>query len=401
MKVLIVFGTRPEAIKMAPIIEVMARRPEVFDLRICATAQHREMLDNVLPLFDIQPDYDLDLMRENQTLAELTADILGAIDPVICQQEPDWVLVQGDTTTAMAAALAGYYRHVAIGHVEAGLRTYDKLQPFPEEVNRRTTGILADIHFAPTEQAQANLLREGVDKRRILVTGNTVIDALLQVVGREYDFTTGPLAQIPFDKRILLVTAHRRENFGEPLQALCRAIEMISRRHSEDIHVVYPVHLNPQVRNPVHGSLAGLSNVTLLEPLDYASFVHLMNRSYMVLTDSGGLQEEAPSLGKPVLVLRNKTERPEAVQAGTARLVGTKTERIVAETESLLNDSTLYEQMANAANPYGDGHAAERICSALVMTTDEKSGLRTEESPSLPGDKLSRAVSDLHAIVDS
>jgi UDP-N-acetylglucosamine 2-epimerase len=372
MKVLFVLGTRPEAIKMAPIIEVMARRPELFDLRICVTAQHREMLDNVLPLFDIRPDYDLDLMRENQTLAELTADILGAIDPVICREEPDWILVQGDTTTAMAAALAGYYRHVKIGHVEAGLRTYDKLQPFPEEVNRRTTAILADTHFAPTKQAEANLLREGVDVRRIVVTGNTVIDALLQVVGRGYDFTTGPLAQIPFDKRILLVTAHRRENFGEPLQAICKALDVISRRHAEDLQIIYPVHLNPQVRNPVRALLTGLSNVTLLEPLDYLSFVHLMNRSYMVLTDSGGLQEEAPSLGKPVLVLRNKTERPEAVQAGTARLVGTKTERIVAETESLLNDSTLYEQMANAANPYGDGRAAERICEALLAATYEE-----------------------------
>ena len=401
MKVLLVFGTRPEAIKMASVIAVMAARPDLFNLRICLTAQHREMLDKVLPLFEIQPDYDLDLMRESQSLAELNADILTALDPIICRERPDWILVQGDTTTAMAAALAGYYRHVRIGHVEAGLRTYDKLQPFPEEVNRRTTGILADIHFAPTEQAQENLLREGVDKRRIVVTGNTVIDALLRIVGLEYDFTTGPLAQIPFDKRILLVTAHRRENFGEPLHTICRAIEMISRRHAEEIQIVYPVHLNPQVRNPVRASLAGLSNVTLLEPLDYLSFVHLMNRSYMVLTDSGGLQEEAPSLGKPVLVLRNKTERPEAIQAGTARLVGTNTQRIVQETECLLNNSAAYEQMANAVNPYGDGHAAERICRALLMTTDEKSGVRTEESPSLPGDKLPRAVSDLHAMVDS
>jgi UDP-N-acetylglucosamine 2-epimerase (non-hydrolysing) len=357
---------------MAPVIAVMAARPDLFDIRICVTAQHREMLDKVLPLFEIQPDYDLDLMRESQTLAQLNADILTSLDPIICRQKPDWILVQGDTTTAMAAALAGYYRHIRIGHVEAGLRTYDNLQPFPEEVNRRTTGILADIHFAPTEQARANLLREGAYKRRITVTGNTVIDALLHVVGLEYDFTSGPLAQIPFDKRILLVTAHRRESFGEPLQDVCRAIEVISKRHSEDVHIVYPVHLNPQVHNPVCASLAGLSNVALLEPLDYLSFVHLMNRSYIVLTDSGGLQEEAPSLGKPVLVLRNKTERPEAVQAGTARLVGTDADSIVNETERLLSSYEAYGQMANAANPYGDGHAAERICEALLMATCEK-----------------------------
>jgi len=377
---------------MAPIIKAMVRRPEPFDVRVCVTAQHRQMLDEVLALFDIQPDYDLDLMRENQSLAELTADILTALEPVICQEEPDWILVQGDTTTAMAASFAGYYRHVRIGHVEAGLRTYDKLQPFPEEVNRRTTAILADIHFAPSKIAEANLLREGVHRRSIIVTGNTVVDALLQVVRREYDFAKGQLAGIPLDKRILLVTAHRRENFGKPLQAICEALRVISRRHAEDIHIVYPVHLNPEVRNPVPALLAGLSNVTLLEPLDYLSFVHLMNRSYIVLTDSGGLQEEAPSLGKPVLVLRNKTERPEAVRAGTSRLVGTETERIVEESEHLLNNPTAYEQMANAVNPYGEGHASERICQALLMTSQAEFPGRATKSSSL-------ARADLYAPV--
>jgi len=372
MKVLFVFGTRPEAIKMAPLIEAMARQPELFDVRICLTAQHREMLDDVLDIFNIQPDYDLNLMRQKQTLSNLTARIFDALEPVICQEEPDWLLVQGDTTTTMAASLVAYYHRLKIGHIEAGLRTHDKFQPFPEEINRRITGIVADMHFAPTESAQANLLREGVDKRNILVTGNTVIDALFQVVRREYDFANGPLAKIPLDKRILLATAHRRENFGQPMQDICRALRAIAKGYSEDVHIVYPVHLNPNVAEPVYALLSGVSNITLLEPLDYLAFVHLMNRSHIVLTDSGGLQEEAPSLDKPVLVLRNITERPEAVQAGTARVVGTETERIVHETSRLLDDPAAYDRMANAVNPYGDGHAAERICGALLITADEK-----------------------------
>jgi len=372
MKVLFVFGTRPEAIKMAPLIEAMARQPELFDVRICLTAQHREMLDDVLDIFNIQPDYDLNLMRQKQTLSNLTARIFDALEPVIGQEEPDWLLVQGDTTTTMAASLVAYYHRLKIGHIEAGLRTHDKFQPFPEEINRRITGIVADMHFAPTESAQANLLREGVDKRNILVTGNTVIDALFQVVRREYDFANGPLAKIPLDKRILLATAHRRENFGQPMQDICRALRAIAKGYSEDVHIVYPVHLNPNVAEPVYALLSGVSNITLLEPLDYLAFVHLMNRSHIVLTDSGGLQEEAPSLDKPVLVLRNITERPEAVQAGTARVVGTETERIVHETSRLLDDPAAYDRMANAVNPYGDGHAAERICGALLITADEK-----------------------------
>jgi UDP-N-acetylglucosamine 2-epimerase (non-hydrolysing) len=371
MKMLFVFGTRPEAIKMAPVIEAMARRADSFDTRICVTAQHREMLDHVLTVFGIQPDYDLDLMVHEQTLSSLTARALEALDAVICKEDPDWLLVQGDTTTAMTASLAAYYHRVKVGHIEAGLRTHDKYQPFPEEINRRLAGTLADLHFAPTESAQANLVREGIDRRNIIVTGNTVIDSLLSAVQLQYEIGAGPLAGIPFDKRIILVTAHRRENFGEPIRAICRALAGIAKNHPDDVHVVYPVHLNPNIREPVHALLSGHSNITLLDPLDYLSFVHLMNRSHIVLTDSGGLQEEAPSLGKPVLVLRNKTERPEAVDAGTARLIGTKAERIIEETERLLNNSAAYEQMANAVNPYGDGRAAERICQKLIQVEQE------------------------------
>lgn len=372
MKILFIFGTRPEAIKMAPIIEAMRQQPECFDVRICVTAQHREMLDDVLDIFNIQVDYDLNLMRQEQALSSLTARIFDAFDPIISKEDPDWVLVQGDTTTTMVASLVAYYHHVKIGHVEAGLRTHDKFQPFPEEINRRIASTVADLHFAPTETAQENLIREGIDKQNILVTGNTVIDALLQAVQLEYDFANGPLTEIPVGKRILLVTVHRRENFGERLKAICKALDVIAKRYANDVHVVYPVHLNPNIWEPVHTLLNGVSNITLLKPLDYLSFVHLMNRSHIVLTDSGGLQEEAPSLGKPVLVLRSVTERPEAVEAGAARVIGTKTERVVQEAGSLLDDSTAYAKMANAINPYGDGHAAERMCEALLATHNAK-----------------------------
>ncbi len=372
MKIIFIFGTRPEAIKMAPVIEAMAQQPELFDVRICVTAQHREMLDDVLDTFNIHPDYDLDLMRERQTLSDLTARIFNTLDAVIYQEKPDWLLVQGDTTTTMAASILAYYHRVKVGHIEAGLRTHDKFQPFPEEVNRRITGTVADLHFAPTELARQNLIREGIDKRNILVTGNTVIDALLQVVRIHCDFAKALPSEIPLDKRILLVTAHRRENFGQPIQAICKALEVIAKHYAGDVHVVYPVHFNANVWEPVHTLLAGIPNITLLRPLDYFSFVHLMNRSHIVLTDSGGLQEEAPTLGKPVLVLRNITERPEAVQAGTARVVGTQTEQIVQQVQRLLDDSAAYAEMANAVNPYGDGHAAERICEGLLVASDEK-----------------------------
>ncbi len=372
MKVLFVFGTRPEAIKMAPIVQAMAREPELFQTRICVTAQHREMLDHVLDIFNIHPDYDLDLMSEEQALSSLTARILNALGPIVGKENPDWLLVQGDTTTTAVASLVAYYHRVKIGHVEAGLRTHDKLQPFPEEINRRIVAIVADMHFSPTETARENLIREGINERDVFVTGNTAIDALFQILQRRYDFHNGPLADIPFDKRIILVTAHRRENFGKPIRSICKALEAIASSYADDVHIVYPVHLNPNVTRPVHALLNNIPNITLLKPLPYHAFIHLMNRSHIVLTDSGGLQEEAPSLGKPVLVLRRVTERPEAVQAGTAKVIGTETERIVQETRRLLDNPAAYAEMANAVNPYGDGHAAERICEALSMTLSEK-----------------------------
>ena len=357
---------------MAPIIEAMAREPELFETRICVTAQHREMLDHVLDIFNIQPDYDLDLMSEEQALSSLTARIFNALDPIVSKENPNWLLVQGDTTTTMVASLVAYYHQVKVGHVEAGLRTHDKFQPFPEEINRRIAGTVADIHFAPTETAQENLIREGINERSVFVTGNTTIDALFQILQRRYDFRNGPLADIPFDKRIVLVTAHRRENFGQPLRSICKALEVIASSYADDVHIVYPVHLNPNVTRPVHALLSNISNITLLEPLPYHAFIHLMNRSHIVLTDSGGLQEEAPSLGKPILILRSVTERPEAVQAGTAKVIGTETERIVQETKRLLDDPAAYTKMANAINPYGDGHAAQRICRTLSMTPQQK-----------------------------
>lgn len=383
LKVLFIFGTRPEAVKMAPIIKAMENLPEYFSWRICVTAQHREMLDDVLKVFKIHPDYDLNIMRANQNLSKLTARIFDVLDPIVFREKPDWLLVQGDTTTMMVASLIAYYHRIKVGHVEAGLRTQDKFQPFPEEINRRIASAIADLHFAPTVTAQENLIREGIDKKNILVTCNTVIDALLQVVKLNFDFSEGPLVKIPFDKRILLVTAHRRENFGEPLQAICKALQVIANLYARDVHIVYPVHLNPNVREPVHDLLDSVSNITLLGPLDYFNFVHLMNRSYIVLTDSGGLQEEAPSLGKPVLVLRNVTERPEAVRVGTARVIGTETEHIVQEVVRLLDDSADYAKMANSVNPYGDGHAAERICEALLITSNERLPAHARESYSV------------------
>ncbi len=360
IKVLSIFGTRPEAIKMAPVIKALEKHPDNIVSRVCVTAQHREMLDQVLDLFQITPDYDLNLMQPNQSLAALTARIFTELDPVIAQEQPDWVLVQGDTTTVMAASLVAFYRRVKVGHVEAGLRTRDKGQPFPEEINRRVASVVADVHFAPTEQAKQNLLREGVDPATVHVTGNTVIDALHMAAAMDYDVESGPLAGIPWDKRVILVTAHRRENFGRPLENICAALREIAERYN-DVHIVYPVHLNPNVQAPVYRLLSTVSNITLLPPLDYLPLVHLMKRVTLVLTDSGGIQEEAPGLGKPVLVLRETTERPEAVEAGTARVVGTEREAIVRGTAALLEDATVYAQMAQAVNPFGDGKAAEQL----------------------------------------
>ena len=365
LRVLSIFGTRPEAVKMAPVIRRLAITPEVATV-VCVTAQHRQMLDQVLDLFEIKPDYDLDIMKSDQSLSELAAALFSGLDPVLKSVQPDWVLVQGDTTTVAAAALIAYYHSVRVGHVEAGMRTGDKWQPFPEEINRCVAGVVADLHFAPTSQARDNLLHEGTPPDRILVTGNPVIDALQDIIARPYEVESGPLAGIPWDRRVILVTAHRRENFGQPLENIFSALLRIAKSYSERVHIVYPVHLNPNVYDPAQNMLGGVSNITLLEPLDYLHMVHLMSRSYLVLTDSGGIQEEAPAVGTPVLVLRRVTERREAIEAGTALLVGTDLERIVAETSRLLDDREHHAEMARAVNPFGDGQAAERIVEGLI-----------------------------------
>jgi UDP-N-acetylglucosamine 2-epimerase (non-hydrolysing) len=366
LKVLSVLGTRPEAIKMAPVVTELRKYSDRIAARVCVTAQHREMLDQVLQLFDITPEYDLGIMHTNQGLTELTARLLLALEPVLLREKPDWVLVQGDTTTVVAASLAAYYQQIKIGHVEAGLRTGHKYQPFPEEVNRKITDAVADLYFAPTENNRRNLLAEGVSDKLIRLTGNTVIDALLDIAKRPYDWSRGPLATIPSNRRLILVTAHRRESFGLPFQQLCLALREIASAYRQNVHIVYPVHLNPNVQQPVRQILGGLPNVSLLPPMDYLPFVHLMKASRLILTDSGGIQEEAPGFGVPVLVMREKTERPEALAAGTSRLVGTKTETIVEETRRLLDEPEAYRKMAQAANPYGDGHAAERIVEAIL-----------------------------------
>jgi UDP-N-acetylglucosamine 2-epimerase (non-hydrolysing) len=353
---------------MAPIIELLSNHPRVQS-KVAVTAQHREMLDQVLHLFAIEPDFDLDIMQPNQPLHELTASIFLKLNPILEQFAPQWILVQGDTTTVMAAALLAYYHKIRVGHVEAGLRTDDKWQPFPEEINRKVASAVADLHFAPTKWAEENLIREGVSTAAIHVTGNPVIDALQKVLQMPYDLATGPTAGIPEDRKVILVTAHRRENFGEPLQAVFAALEKIASDYADEVHLVYPVHMNPSVRTPAYDFLASIPNVSLLEPLDYLPMVHLMKRAHIILTDSGGIQEEAPALGTPVLVLREKTERPEAVEAGTARLVGTDTGLIVEETRRLLRNEQEYAKMATAANPFGDGHAAERVVEALIAAS--------------------------------
>ncbi len=366
MKVLSVFGTRPEAIKMAPVVRELGRQSGRIVSRVCVTAQHREMLDQVLHLFGIVPDFDLDVMEGNQSPAAVASLILARLEPILETERPDWVLVQGDTTTVAVASLAAFYSGVRVGHVEAGLRTHDKWRPFPEEINRRVAGVVADLHFAPTVRARQNLLCEGVAADCIAVTGNPVIDALHWASRLEYDPAAGLLAGIPWDKRIVLVTAHRRENFGKPLEDICNALLDVAMRYSDQVHIVYPVHLNPNVQEPAYRLLKEVPNITLLPPLDYLPMVHLMKRCYLVLTDSGGIQEEAPGLGKPVLVLREVTERPEAVDAGTVRVVGTDQRRIVEWTRRLLDDAAEYAQMARAVNPYGDGRAAGRIVRALL-----------------------------------
>lgn len=374
MKILSVFGTRPEAIKMAPVVRELAKHANRFENRVCVTAQHREMLDQVLRLFDIRPDYDLNVMQDSRTPTQVAASVMTKIEPVLKEEKPDWVLVQGDTTTVMATAIAAFYAGAKVGHVEAGLRSFDKWQPFPEEINRKVATATADLHFAPTERSRQNLLREGVSDEHICVTGNSVIDALQWVVAQTpTQDTRDVFAKIGGDpnSKWILVTAHRRENFGAPLERICNAIRLLALEYGDAVRFIYPVHLNPNAREPAHRLLGDLSNVSLLPPLDYLPLVHVMKRAHFVLTDSGGIQEEAPSLGKPVLVLRETTERPEAVDAGTVRLVGADDCKIVKESKRLLEDPAAYDAMARAINPYGDGHASERIVSALERSTND------------------------------
>jgi len=369
LRILSIFGTRPEAVKMAPVVKALAANPEL-ESKVCVTAQHRQMLDQVLDLFEIKPDVDLDLMREDQSLPELTANIFTYLDPVLRDLQPDWVLVQGDTTTVMAASLLAFYHNIRVGHVEAGLRTGDKRQPFPEEINRRVASVVADLHFAPTERSRQNLLREGIPDQRITVTGNTVIDALHSILQhpspKEVESLLSRLQIGRNRHRLILVTAHRRENFGKPLEDICLALRTLAEHYAGELQLVYPVHLNPNVQGPVHRFLAGVRNITLLEPLEYLPLVHLMRQATLVLTDSGGIQEEATALNIPTLVLRQVTERPEGVEAGVLKLVGSDPKRIVDEARFLLDDPAVYSAMAHAANPFGDGRAAERIVRALV-----------------------------------
>ncbi|MEB7772027.1 non-hydrolyzing UDP-N-acetylglucosamine 2-epimerase [Kurthia gibsonii] len=361
-KVMTVFGTRPEAIKMAPLVKALQQNTEQIDTVVTVTAQHREMLDQVLETFKIVPDYDLNIMKERQTLLDVATRGLEGLDQIMKEAKPDVVLVHGDTATTFVASLAAFYNQVAIGHVEAGLRTWNKYSPYPEEMNRQLTGVLADIHFAPTEQAKENLLKENKEPNSIIVTGNTAIDALATTVADDY---THPVLESIGDNRMVLLTAHRRENLGEPMENMFRAIYRILEEHP-DVQVVYPMHLNPAVRDTARAILGSHERVHLIEPLEVFDFHNFASHSYMILTDSGGIQEEAPSLGKPVLVLRDTTERPEGIEAGTLKLAGVEEETIYDLTKELLTDSALYNQMAKASNPYGDGHASERIVEALI-----------------------------------
>lgn len=366
IKVMTIFGTRPEAIKMAPLIKELEKYPEQITSIVCVTAQHREMLDQVLEIFNIQPDYDLNIMKERQTLVGIATRALEGLDDVMKEAKPDIVLVHGDTSTTFAGSLAAFYNQIAVGHVEAGLRTYDKYFPFPEEINRRITGVIADMHFAPTKRNKENLLKENTPKENIFVTGNTVIDALRTTVRSDYVFKDAALAGMHWgDKKVIVMTAHRRENLGEPLKNICRAVRRIVDEFS-DVEVVYPVHLNPAVREVAFSILGEHERIKLIDPVSADELHNAISRGYMVLTDSGGLQEEAPSLGKPVLVLRNETERPEAVEAGTVKIAGVEEEKIYRMTKELICDSDAYQKMAHAVNPYGDGYASERIVAEII-----------------------------------
>lgn len=369
LRVMTVLGTRPEAIKLAPVLQQLAQHERVESI-VVATAQHRKMLDQVLALFHIQPKRDLNLMREDQSLANLTAAIFTNLDPLLLEYQPDWLLAQGDTTTVMASALAAFYRQVKFGHVEAGLRTGDKRQPFPEEINRRVAGVVADLHFAPTQWARDNLLREGVPGGIIKVTGNTIIDALNQIrqlpMPTEIEKLLNEKKILSGERELVMVTAHRRESFGQPIREICAALKTIAEKFSGRVELVYPVHLNPNIQQPVRELLGDVANISLLPPLEYLPLVHLQMRARLILTDSGGIQEEATGLGIPCLVLRDMTERPEGVQAGVLKLVGTSQKKIVSAASRLLEDEGEYLRMAHAANPYGDGHAAEKIVAELL-----------------------------------
>ena len=363
-KILLVFGTRPEAIKMAPVYHSLLEKKESIDVKVCVTGQHRQMLDMVIEFFDIKINYDLNIMRENQNLYTVSSDILIGMNAIFQKEKFDWIVVHGDTTTSTIAALAAFYANIKIAHVEAGLRTFNKYAPFPEEVNRTLTSKLADIHFAPTQQSYFNLTKEGIPENDIIITGNTVIDALFLGLKRinESNLAISDLKnKISTNKKIILITAHRRENFGAGFENICLAIKRIAENYRENVQVVYPVHMNPNVREPVNRILKDISNVILIEPLDYEAFIWLMSVSYFILTDSGGVQEEAPSLGKPVLVMRETTERPEAVAAGTVILVGTDSEKIYSASSKLLDSPSFYQELSSKHNPYGDGLAADRI----------------------------------------
>ena len=371
IKVMTIFGTRPEAIKMAPLVKELEKNSDRIESIVCVTAQHREMLDQVLNIFDIKPDYDLDIMHERQTLVNIATRALEGLDEIMKEVKPDVVLVHGDTSTTFAGSLAAYYNQILLGHVEAGLRTYDKYFPFPEEINRRITGVIADMHFAPTKRNENNLLSENTPKENIYVTGNTVIDALKTTVKDDYEFSDEGLKTLNWDtKKVIVMTAHRRENLGEPLKNICRAVLRIVNDF-DDVEVVYPVHLNPAVREVVFDILGNHDRIKLIDPVNADELHNAIKRGYLVLTDSGGLQEEAPSLGKPVLVLRNETERPEAVDAGTVKIAGVNEDNIYNMTKELIENVNEYEKMAHAVNPYGDGHASERIVKAIIERFDK------------------------------
>lgn len=371
IKNLIIFGTRPEAIKMAPLIHAFNKHSEIFTTKVCLTAQHREMLDQVMEFFELEADYDLNLMRPNQTLNGLTSDILLGLKPILEEFQPDYVYVHGDTTTTMASALAAFYSGVKICHVEAGLRTYNLQSPFPEEMNRQVTGIISDFNFAPTQDSAQNLLEEGKSEKSIFVTGNTVIDALMYGIEKvksssfEDQEIKNLVKIIDTEKKLILVTGHRRENHGEGFIRICESLKHIAEQNPE-VQIIYPVHLNPNVKEPVYKILSGIENISLISPLAYPAFIWLMEKSYLIITDSGGVQEEAPSLGKPVLVMRDTTERPEAVDAGTVILVGTDKEKIISKTSRLLTDQNFYDNMSKTHNPYGDGKASDRIVKFII-----------------------------------